>query len=132
MCLLYEDTNSNFPLLFVFLLHVGAHELTLFKKFYSKLRNLDLAKLTAYFVGKEIIDFEDEEKIFNATTVPEKSSIILRKVFHHLQRGVTKSLFAMLDIIRQRGDIVGKEVAQQMRQELLFPQGIIHTISIKD
>ena len=57
----------------LFVMHVGAHEFTLFKKFYSKLRNLDLEKLSAHFVNKEIIDFEDKEKIFNATTVPENN-----------------------------------------------------------
>ena len=97
--------------------------MALFKQYYSKLRTLNLHKLTAYFVGKEIIDFEDEENITNAITVPQKSSIILIKVSYHLESGVTTSLYAMLDIICQRGDIAGKEIAQQMRQELLYPQG---------
>ena len=114
--------------IFVVYAHLGGHEFDLFKKFYSKFKNLDLEKLTAYFVDKEIIDFEDEEKVHNTKTLPDKSSIILRKVSYHLQSGVTKSLFAMLDIILQRGDMAGKEIARQMKQELSSPQGSLNTM----
>ena len=93
--------------------------MTLFKEYYIKLRNIHLHKLTAYFVEKEIIDIEDEEEIANAETVSDKSFIILKKVSYHLESGTTKSLFAMLDVICQRGDIAGKEIAQKMMQELL-------------
>ena len=88
--------------------------------------------MTAYFVDKEIIDFEDEEKVHNTKTLPDKSSIILRKVSYHLQSGVTKSLFAMLDIILQRGDMAGKEIALQMKQELSGPQGNTMCTSLYD
>ena len=114
--------------IFVVYVHLGGHEFGLFRKFYSKFKNLDLERLTAYFVGKEIIDFEDEEKVHSAKTLPDKSSIILKKVSYHLQSGVTKSLFAMLDIILQRGDMAGKQIARQMKQELLSPQGSLNTM----
>jgi len=69
-------------------------------------------------VSKDIITIDDEESIDIAPTMEKKAKILLRKIFKHLEGGVTKSFTDMLDIMEQHGTKAITELAAKIKSDL--------------
>ena len=89
------------------------------KKFYPELTaTLFASDLSSYFVSKDIISMNDEERIDKATTKNEKAKIVLRIIFQHLEGGYTDSFKHMLDIMEDNGTKPVADLALRIKSEL--------------
>ena len=87
---------------------------------YSKMQIiLPVKSLLGYLVTDRIINFEEEEIIRQTVVQSQAASIVLRKIANSLQAGQTKSFDKLLIIMREHGGLSCKELANQIKDELL-------------
>ena len=100
------------------LLYLDNIKLTLFTKYYSKLvKVLPIKSLSAYFVSKQLIDFEDEEKIQSIHGQCKAARIALRKIYEALKAGQTKSFDELLFIMERYGGLSSVELVNEIRSK---------------
>ena len=88
---------------------------------YHRLTNLNLSMLDSYLVSERIITLTDQQDINAAKTNRDRSTLILQAIGNHLKSNITQSLFVMLDLMIECGDIAMEEIAIQMKSQL--PRG---------
>ena len=87
---------------------------------YSKMQIiLPVKSLLGHLVTDRIINFEEEETIRQTVVQSQAASIVLKKIANSLQTGQTKSFDKLLIIMREHGGLSCKELANQIKDELL-------------
>ena len=88
---------------------------------YDRLLNLNLSLLCSRLVSKRIITLTDQQDIIAAKTNCDRSVLILQAIRNHLDSNITQSLFVMLDLMIEWGDMAMEEIAIEIKSQL--PRG---------
>ena len=89
-------------------------------KNYDKLINVlntSIVNLSKYFVANNLISTDDEDEILIAQS-RDKARLFLYKIEAPVRGGFTAGFHLMLDIMHQRGSIIDKQVAEQLKNEI--------------
>ena len=109
---------------------VSFTENEIFEKYYSQLiKILPVKNLLYKLVSEQIISLDDIEEINSLTTSEEKCSNILETIAKSLAVGITRSFYALLDIMDNYGGDL-KFLAKNIQRNLINnPGNQIHAYS---
>ena len=77
--------------------------------------NTSIINLSKYFVANNLISTDDEDEILHAPR--DKARLFLYKIEAPVRGGFTAGFHLMLDIMHQRGSVIDKQVAEQLKNE---------------
>lgn len=91
----------------------------MFTKYYAKLVEvLPIKSLSHHFVKDEIISFDEEEAILQATIRSEAAGMVLRKIGHSLKAHLTTTFDMLLSIMEQYGDVSCVKLVNEIKRDL--------------
>jgi len=95
---------------------MASNHLRVLTQHYPQLRALkDIPNLLPYFVQSEIISINDEERIANISTSPEKVRTLLTHISGPLEADNTTPFYTMLKIMEEHGVEATRTLAGKIR-----------------